>query len=246
MYILSKPDDWKIRIEELVDASEKDGLTVVKNCMKELKDLKYMVYERFRNEHWQFEHTHTVYELPINRKTTGGKSTSGKTTGGKPTDIVSTDILNTEYIKKEYKEKVFLFPKEFDKLVEELGAEWAGRCIDRLSYYKLSKGREYKSDYAAINSWVKDKRLQSRPAVKDTRMKKPHAYGNFNNEIEMYNRYVENDRRPELFEMYGKEYVMGVMARKAQNAKMEAEWIDKQYWRKIENIKPLPPNPWLW
>ncbi len=58
--------------------------------------------------------------------------------------------------KDKYKDNVLLFEKEFNTLVEKYGEEPTEWMIDKLSNYKLSRGKKYKSDYGAINTWVVD------------------------------------------------------------------------------------------
>ena len=44
---------------------------------------------------------------------------------------------------------------DYSSLMEKLGSEEAvSWCVDKLNNYKLSSGREYRSDYRAILSWV--------------------------------------------------------------------------------------------
>ena len=45
---------------------------------------------------------------------------------------------------------------EHEKLVSTYGTEFTDQCIEILDNYKGSKGKEYKSDYRAILSWVVD------------------------------------------------------------------------------------------
>jgi hypothetical protein len=58
--------------------------------------------------------------------------------------------------KKPYTENVFLAESEHETLVKKYGEEFTMKCIEKLSGYKLSNGKEYKSDYGAINYWVVD------------------------------------------------------------------------------------------
>lgn len=164
---------------------------------------------------------------------------------GSPKGKKKSLLEDNKEIKELYRPNVKLFPKEFKKLGEELGAPAVEWILDKLSKYKEDYKKKYTSDYGAIRKRVIDA-YKKEHITKDTRMKKPNAYWNFNTEIEMYNWYLENERRAELFEMYGREYVMWVMARKAQNAKMQEQGIDKQYRRKIEDIQPLPFKPPWW
>lgn len=72
---------------------------------------------------------------------------------GKKKDIKTSD-LPQETEKVNYRENVRLKLKEHEALVEKYGLPFVDRCLDKLSNYKLSHGKEYKSDYGAINSWV--------------------------------------------------------------------------------------------
>ncbi len=56
--------------------------------------------------------------------------------------------------KKEVAKQVSLFQNEIDSLIEKHGKDIYEKAIDKLSNYKQSKGKKYKSDYAAINLWV--------------------------------------------------------------------------------------------
>lgn len=51
-------------------------------------------------------------------------------------------------------EKVSLYGKEINKLVEEYGMDKTVRCIVELNLYKSSNYKEYSSDYDAILRWV--------------------------------------------------------------------------------------------
>lgn len=59
--------------------------------------------------------------------------------------------------KRKYSDEVSLTEKEYDTLVARHGVEATQWMIEKLNAYKLSKGKTYKSDYGAINSWVVDK-----------------------------------------------------------------------------------------
>ncbi|GAB3927894.1 hypothetical protein [Larkinella terrae] len=53
-----------------------------------------------------------------------------------------------------FRENVLLLQTEFDTLVEKHGQAFASDCLDKLSSYKLASGKNYESDYGAINQWV--------------------------------------------------------------------------------------------
>ena len=55
--------------------------------------------------------------------------------------------------KKEYEDGVFLKPKEYEKLINEIGENPTKEYMKDLSLYIQSKGRRYKSHYATILAW---------------------------------------------------------------------------------------------
>lgn len=58
--------------------------------------------------------------------------------------------------KTEYAEAVHMTAAQHQKLVDKYGSEATSRAVDKLSTYKLAKGRQYKSDYHAMLQWVFD------------------------------------------------------------------------------------------
>ena len=79
-----------------------------------------------------------------------------------PTVIVNDNVNVT------VKDNVILNKSEIETLKEkytDIGYEW---MIDKLANYKLASGKEYKSDYGAINSWV----------VKEWKKTQPQSNGN--------------------------------------------------------------------
>lgn len=55
-----------------------------------------------------------------------------------------------------FAEFVSMTNAEYEKLVSTYGEEFANQCIKKLDDYKGSTGKNYKSDYRAISSWVVD------------------------------------------------------------------------------------------
>jgi hypothetical protein len=56
--------------------------------------------------------------------------------------------------KTQYAEAVHMTAAQHQKLVDKYGSESVSRAVDKLSTYKLAKGRQYKSDYHACLQWV--------------------------------------------------------------------------------------------
>lgn len=63
---------------------------------------------------------------------------------------------NNNKNKNKIREYVFLSQSELDKLNSEFSENEVNWMLDKLNDYKASKGVQYKSDYHAINMWVKD------------------------------------------------------------------------------------------
>lgn len=64
--------------------------------------------------------------------------------------------INKNKNKNKIKEFVFLSESELNKLNEEFSSHEVEWMLNKLNDYKASTGKKYKSDYAAINMWVKD------------------------------------------------------------------------------------------
>jgi len=75
------------------------------------------------------------------------------------------EIKNKE--KKEHEKGVFLTPKEYDKLINEIGKNPTKEYMKDLSLYIQSKGKRYKSHYATILAWYRKDRKQAREKAKD-------------------------------------------------------------------------------
>jgi hypothetical protein len=115
-YLLSKPNNWKIRMHDL-DKQGPAGARKIKRALAELRLYGYMNRIRTKLESGTFEWTTDVYESPSQnpnptpgiiktsvskrttgkkKKTSGAKRTSASRTSAKRTDIVSTEESNTE------------------------------------------------------------------------------------------------------------------------------------------------------
>jgi hypothetical protein len=66
--------------------------------------------------------------------------------------------------KNTYADLVTLTEIEYNKLIDTHGLDFTKKCIDKLNAYKLSKGKTYKSDYGAINTWVVEAVKEKEPA----------------------------------------------------------------------------------
>ncbi|MFY0760221.1 DUF4373 domain-containing protein [Metabacillus dongyingensis] len=72
--------------------------------------------------------------------------------------------------KKEYATFVTLTEDEYSKLLEKFGEEDTKDRIERLSFYKGSKGVKYKSDYMTILNWAnKEEKSKPKPVAQPRR-----------------------------------------------------------------------------
>ena len=75
-------------------------------------------------------------------------------------EIKGNEIKSKEIKIKEnkinIKEFIFLSESELNKLNEDFASHEVEWMLNKLNDYKASTGKKYKSDYAAINMWVKD------------------------------------------------------------------------------------------
>lgn len=114
-YLLSKPDDWTIRINDLIKRS-KDGRDAVKAGLRELELYGYLSRHQHRDETGKFgDIEYIIYERPqlldtkgvipqtenpsADSTTVNGKSVSGKTVNGKPANGKSTPTNKRKQLK---------------------------------------------------------------------------------------------------------------------------------------------------
>lgn len=125
-YLMSKPDDWEVRLEDIVKRA-KDGDAAVRSGIDELVEYGYMEKcdpER-RQDGTYDRHIWRVYEQPtpsISRKSLNGDqstsrlSTRGLSTSGKPTRGKSK-TTNNELTKNEFTNKKFTKKEELNNQV---------------------------------------------------------------------------------------------------------------------------------
>lgn len=89
------------------------------------------------------------------------KSTSVKKRSTKSTDNVNDNDNDNDNVN--VNDNVILKEKEIETLKEKYGDKAYQWMISKLSYYKLSSGKVYQSDYGAINSWVVKEWMKEHP-----------------------------------------------------------------------------------
>lgn len=89
-YLFSHENGWQIRIGDIVEASDKDGVDAVRSGMKELQSLKYATLKTDRGEDGKVSGKHwEVCEIPTD---IGKIPTSGKTDDRKTPTTTNKDI----------------------------------------------------------------------------------------------------------------------------------------------------------
>lgn len=114
-FMLSLPDDWDYSINGLVSIS-KEGIKAVKAILKELQDNGYLVINKNRNIHGQYEYQYLIYEQPEYPK---GEVDAGEVENGIQ---INTNKQNTNNKDDKYDktESSFFIPEEHHKLTLEL------------------------------------------------------------------------------------------------------------------------------
>lgn len=93
-----------------------------------------------------------------------------------------------DQLKQEYAEGVYLTEAEYNKLLEKYDQEVVDLAIQKVSHYKMYKGRQYKSDYHAILQWGIESALETIYRRNKINTSPPPA-NNYNNRYSNYSRY---------------------------------------------------------
>lgn len=144
-----------------LDKSLKIAFIPIKNALDRNREKYEKVVERNKQnieKRWNKNNT----------KNTTGKFGIPKNT--KNTDNDSDNDNDNDNVKEKRKEKKIHFAEfvsmtntEYEKLVSTYGKKLVDQCINILDNYKGSSGKNYKSDYRAILSWVIDKIKENKP-----------------------------------------------------------------------------------
>lgn len=67
--------------------------------------------------------------------------------------------------KKNYAEAVTMMEEEYQKLTQQHTKAFVDKCIEILNNYKLSSGKQYKSDYHTILNWVVERVSKDYPQL---------------------------------------------------------------------------------
>ena len=171
-YFLSLPHDWVIYKTKL-HLTFNISVQRCNRIFKELQAKGYLVSVKKFGKDGKVNWEHIVYDYPFNEKnnTTNNHTMENHTMENHTmvdhtmenlqlinTNELNTNKLNINKLKKEkiyIREFVFLTQSELNKLKDEYSEHELNWMLDKLNYYKASVGKTYKSDYGAINNWVK-------------------------------------------------------------------------------------------
>jgi len=92
----------------------------------------------------------------------------------------TTTPISPPVAKVQYAENVTLAEQEYNTLIERVGMEGATYCINKVSAYKLSTGKTYKSDYAAILNWGVDRWAEEQARRRKANGASPETHAQMN------------------------------------------------------------------
>lgn len=110
-------------------------------------------------EQWELNDSEGVKRLPGSETTPRGGSEMTPERGSEMTPQENKSLKQKQNKRKNtpknpYTENVFLTENQFESIAEKYGTKGRDRIIELLSTYKLSSGKKYKDDYAAMRNWV--------------------------------------------------------------------------------------------
>lgn len=145
----------------------------IKNNLK--RDLKK--YEKFRSKQSENGKLGGRPKAKITQITQAFISETQKS----PIDIVIDNVIvkDNVKVKESLRSNVSLHRTEIETLKRQYSEDELNWMLDKLSAYKLSKGKNYKSDYGAICSWVIDRLKEEKLKEKNSAKKENGKTTNF-------------------------------------------------------------------
>lgn len=133
-YLLSKPDDWKVWMGDLVNKGP-SSIRIIKRVMAELRNAGYMSRKKIRRPDGTFTWITTIYESPeLNSATIDTKTIDGSTIDGECIDVLSTDLELKEERGKSTKEnmegEIYRMYENNIGAITEISAQIIGEMID--------------------------------------------------------------------------------------------------------------------
>jgi DnaD/phage-associated family protein len=125
-YLLSKPDDWTVSMQDLVNQSPA-GMKVIRRVLAELRKAGYMRRERITISHGHFKWVTTLFESPeLNNSTIYPSRIDGSSIDGGRVDILSTDFD----LKKKNEAETFKFYQNNIELLTSYNSQILGELMD--------------------------------------------------------------------------------------------------------------------
>jgi len=206
-YLLSKPDNWKVIIKDLVNHST-DGKAAVYSGLKELSEQGYYKKVPVRDSkgkrisHWEG----TISEVPMESLENTPSSLLTDFQEIDNQDVENQDIdnrtrLNKDFNKKDFNDikgrgkkgtpppaqcygeynRVQLTAAEYDKLVNKYGETKALDYINQLDRYIASTGKKLKGHCATVERWIQRDENQptTAPIQRQTPPRTRNRFANF-------------------------------------------------------------------
>ncbi len=128
------------------------GHATIERALKKLSGMGLIREQGYRNRSKVWTTSLKMRELPPSKRGKYDPQNEGQ------------DNIGEKYTesKKGYAPSVNMTEQEHEKLCAKYGRNATGLMIEKLSAFKESKGKRYKSDYRAILSWVVDWAKQER------------------------------------------------------------------------------------
>ncbi len=100
-----------------------------------------------------------------NTKESSTKECNAAVSAPKKSSSKSQSKKKAQDNKKNYAEAVTMTEEEYQKLLEQHSKAFVDKCIEILNNYKLSSGKQYKSDYHTILNWVVERVSKDYPQL---------------------------------------------------------------------------------
>lgn len=156
IFLASKPNNFNFSAEGLSKLN-KEGITSIKNCLKELENTGLLKRKKIKDNNNRFIGIEYILtDNPLDEKADGGKPTDGKPNVGKPTNINNKDLLKKDLYKKdntiEYNNTVISKNEAFNVFWDLYGKKQdKAKCEQK--FLKLSK-KEIENILLVIKDYV--------------------------------------------------------------------------------------------
>lgn len=197
LYLLSKPDGWRVRIKDIMNHCT-DGKDAIYSGLHKLKLAGYIVHEVIRNEKGQIEaHVYHVYEEPQNKKNISPTTTPNQSDGlVSPSAPYSTERKNNCISPQPENPEV-----DSSLLTEKPDMEKPDTENPEVDLYIYNKDVS-NTDYSKTNS--SKSKTENFEKFPETKPQEPDQPGNENNETketknenDQNEHYDQNNKKPD-------------------------------------------------